>query len=365
MARLVSLVLYSAWAAAVGVSITAQLCVTVILNSRSPSQEYHAFYVSAICTMIGGVMLLPRSIQAPGTVTRPKHWWSTLGGMYTVTSFFSIPATLAMGAQLVLLVMLLATLSTALVFDIRRGRVSLSDWWQLAGLGLVLLGLLLDGLPSWASGSSAGAGAAVPLLLLAVFATGVGYGLQAKCNARLARDLGSTSRATAFSAAVSTLCSLPFAALVCFGFGVAPVLRGADWPLWAFAGLQSAFYVGSLAQLPKVLGYTAAYVVLLAGKLVSSSVADAAGLAGQRVPFSTLRGVSLVLALAGAVLFSAVRRPPVQAEDVQNAALETSTEFDFLSADGENQRSSRQGPPSLPLCDPAQASVVAGPCERS
>lgn len=365
MARLVVLVLYSAWAAAVGVSITAQLCVTVILNERSPSQKYHAFYVSVISILLGGLMLVPRCIQSPEAVKRPKYWWSMLGGMFTVTSFFSIPATMLMGVQLVLLVMLLATLSTALVFDVRRGRVSLSDPRRLAGLGLVLVGLLLDALPAWAAGSSTGTTTAVLLLLLAVFATGIGYGLQAKCNARLSRDLGSVSRATAFSAAVNTFCCLPFAAIIYFGLGVAPTLHTADWPLWMFAGLQSAFYVGSLAQLPKVLGYTAAYVVLLAGKLVSSSVADAMGLAGQRVPFSILRGVSLLLALAGAILFSAVRGPSGQVEDAQSAACEPSAELDLMSADGDNRQSSRHFSPNRPLCDPAQVSGVAVPSGRS
>merc|ERR1712129_553328 len=142
------------------------------------------------------------------------------------------------------------------------------------------------------------------VLLAGVFVTGGGYALQAKFTSRLARDFGTTGRATAFNALVNTLASLPIDAVICWGLGEPPVLSLLDWPLWLFVGFQSAFYIGSLAALPSVLGYTASFLILLIGKLTSSTVTDALGVTGKVVPFGWIRGVCSVLVIAGTILFS-------------------------------------------------------------
>lgn len=89
------------------------------------------------------------------------------------------------------------------------------------------------------------------------------------------------------------------------------------WPLWLVAGFQSAFYIGSMAILPKLLGFTTSYLVVLAAKLVCSTVIDQLGLAGKVVKVSAERIVSLLLVFVGAGLFNAPlgRAASVRAED--------------------------------------------------
>jgi uncharacterized membrane protein YdcZ (DUF606 family) len=197
-------------------------------------------------------------------------------------------------------------LITALVFDIRRGQVSMLDWWRIVGLVVVLGGTAVDELSTGSIAESFGS--TTIWLMLGVFLAGRGFAFQAKCNRRLSCDLGSPYRATAFSAIVATACNLPICAGIHSDLGVDLGFDMVDWALWAFVGLQSAFYIGSLAVLPDTLGYTASYLALLAGKLVSSSLVDAVGLTGHVVPFTAWRGASLALVLVGATLFSA-RRP--------------------------------------------------------
>ena len=38
-----------------------------------------------------------------------------------------------------------------------------------------------------------------------------------------------------------------------------------DWWIWLLSGLQSAFYTYSLAELPKMIGYSAVFILVLAG----------------------------------------------------------------------------------------------------
>jgi len=291
------------WAVAVGASVTAQMCVNVKLNGHSSSPTYHAFYVSNLGILLGGLMLVPRSVFAPKPWHRPVHCWSLLGGICTLPAFASVPAGMMLGVQIVLLVQLLAMLSTALVFDVRAGRIRLSDIRRLGGFGVVVLGVAVE---NFFSGGSGGKGMSVTaaLLLLTVFVSGVGFAVQAKCNARLARDVGSTARSTAISAVVAVTAGLPVDATLAWGVGVAPRFSLQDWPLWLFVGLQSAFYIGSLSRLPAHLGYTTSYLALLLGKLSSSSVTDALGVTGTRVPFDWPRGFALGLVFAGTWLFA-------------------------------------------------------------
>lgn len=294
--------LHMLWAVAVGASVTVQLCCSVLINRRSAEPGYHAFYVANLSVLLGGVALVPHAAVSSETFRGPKRWWSVLGGLWTLPSFVGIPAGALLGIQLVLLSQLLAMLGTALLFDLRRGRVHWTDATRMSGFLVVLGGVATDNFAFSSTGSSLTPLAA--LLLCGSFASGVGYAVQAKCNARLARDVGNTPRAVVISALVNIVAGLPLDLFLLFGKGVRPVADWRDWPLWVFAGAQSAFYIGSLAQLPRELGYTTSYLTLLLGKLISSSFVDALGLAGKVVPFEWKRGLAIALVLVGTALFS-------------------------------------------------------------
>eukprot|EP00401_Gymnodinium_catenatum_P079867 CAMPEP_0117501538 /NCGR_PEP_ID=MMETSP0784-20121206/23350_1 /TAXON_ID=39447 /ORGANISM="" /LENGTH=329 /DNA_ID=CAMNT_0005296795 /DNA_START=61 /DNA_END=1050 /DNA_ORIENTATION=+ len=297
------------------------LVVSVILNSRSDDATPHAIYVNNFSVFLGGVMLVPRAVFSPAPCRKPTYWWSLLGGIYSIPGFVGIPAGNMMGVQVVLLVQLFAMLSTALAFDFRRGHVQLTDMKQLGGFCVVIAGVVVDNASSM---SFSGPNVLVSLiLLLLVFSSGVGYGLQAKCNGRLARDVGSSSRATIISAIVCLVATAPVNAYLCWGDGVQPRFRWNDWYFWAFAGFQSAFYIGSLAKLPQYLGYTTSYLVLLVGKLGSSTVVDAMGVTGKTVPFGALRAMSLVLVFIGTALFSGKAQPGPQ-PDVDGVPVDLS-----------------------------------------
>jgi len=293
------------WALVVGASVTAQLCCNVVLNQRSSQPSEHSFYLATIGVALGGVWVMPRSVTAPTPCQRPGRWWSLFGGIFTVTSFVAIPAGQALGVQVVLLVQLVALLGTALVFDLRRGAVKLNDLKRIGGFAVVLAGVALDNLGGMSGGGDVSPGLSA-IYLAGTFFSGVGYAVQAKCNGRLARDLGSTARATAVSAMVYVIFGSPATMWLALHDHVKLVFHAPDWPLWLFCSFQSAFYIGSLAKLPKSLGYTTSYLTLLVGKLVSSSVVDAVGLTGKRVPFDALRAAALTLVMLGIALFSGV-----------------------------------------------------------
>eukprot|EP00421_Protoceratium_reticulatum_P064414 CAMPEP_0168420160 /NCGR_PEP_ID=MMETSP0228-20121227/32632_1 /TAXON_ID=133427 /ORGANISM="Protoceratium reticulatum, Strain CCCM 535 (=CCMP 1889)" /LENGTH=299 /DNA_ID=CAMNT_0008434047 /DNA_START=101 /DNA_END=1000 /DNA_ORIENTATION=- len=257
--------------------------------------------------LIGFLLLVPQSVSAPQPWRKPAHCWTLLGGVVTVPAFVTTPAAMYSGAQVVLLIQLSALLGTALLFDWRRGDVRAVDFGRFVGFGAVIGGVALDSL----SGSATSELSALAALLLAgVFVSGVGYAMQAKCNARLARDVGSAARSTAISSAITLLVGLPLDVFINCGLGVEPVFAWADWPLWAFCGFQSAFYIFSLSRLPRYLGYTTSYLALLVGKLASSTAADELGLSGHVVHFSWRRGAALALVLLGTWLFSAPARAP-------------------------------------------------------
>lgn len=296
---------YTVWTLAVGATVTVQMCCSVAINSRASEElrQYNAFYIATIQVVLGGLYLVPPSVISKQPIKKPTRWWSTLGGLCSLPSFVTTPAGQLCGVQQVLLAQLLGMLSAALVFDLRRGSLKLKEVWRLGGFGLVTLAVTIENL---GSSSSSGEGNTVLAMVLlgGTFVTGAGYALQAKFACRLSRDLGNTFRATAFNALVSTLANLPISAVICWGLGKPPVLSWADWPYWLFVGFQSAFYIGSLATLPSVLGYTASFLILLVGKLASSTLTDAYGVTGTVVPLDWLRGICLVMVLAGTTLFS-------------------------------------------------------------
>uniref|UniRef100_A0A7S4QIL1 EamA domain-containing protein n=1 Tax=Alexandrium monilatum TaxID=311494 RepID=A0A7S4QIL1_9DINO len=290
------------WALLVGASVTGMMCTNVVLNGRSPNPDFHSLYTAQIATLFGGVLLVPRCITAPAPCVRPGRWWSLIGGIFALPGFVCVPASKYVGVQVVLLTQLVAMLGTALLFDIRRGRVRLTDFKRLAGFGVVIAGVFVENL-SVGSGSE-GFSVEALLLLIGVFGSGVGYALQAKCNSRLARDVGSTARSTFISSMVCLVAGVPLDFVFGAGYRIGLVMHLHDWALWLYTGFQSAFYIASLSRLPGWMGYTTSYLVLLVGKLTSSSVVDAMGLSGKVVPFDYVRGLALTMVFVGTALFS-------------------------------------------------------------
>jgi len=204
-----------------------------------------------------------------------------------------------MGVQLV---QLSAMLTTAMVFDLLSGELRPSDSRRLVGFSLVTAGVIVSNISGAKELSDFNVTAAI--YLIGVYASGVGFVLQAKCTGTLAEDVGGVVRATTINAIVTGAAVSPFVSAVWFSRGVKPMLSAEDWHLWLFVGAQSAFYIGSIGILPKALGYTSSYLALLLGKLTTSSAADAMGLTGRAVPFGWWRGASLLLVVLGATLFS-------------------------------------------------------------
>lgn len=292
-----------AWAVLVGTSVSVQMVVSQRLNRHSDEPRFHALYVTTLSTLLGGIALLPVAARKPATAARwPSQKWLMLGGLCTLPAFVCIPAGKILGVQLVLLLQLMGMLSTALALDVRSDRLKLADKARLLGFGLVLSGVSFEGLQGASGGAFSGLSSQV--MISAVFFTGVGFATQANCNGRLAQDVGGAVRATVISACVTVLGSIPIQIFLIFGAEVNPHLSLADWPLWIYAALQSVCYVGSLAVLPRSLGFTTTYLTLLMGKLVSSAIIDTQGLVAAPKPLTLLKCVSLAFVVAGATLFS-------------------------------------------------------------
>jgi len=73
-------------------------------------------------------------------------------------------------------------------------------------------------------------------------------------------------------------------------------------------GLQSAFYTHSLAELPKQIGYTVVFILVLAGKLVTAAVTDVTGVFSAPMPLSPWRCASIAAMVVGAIFYSMDRR---------------------------------------------------------
>jgi uncharacterized membrane protein YdcZ (DUF606 family) len=181
------------------------------------------------------------------------------------------------------------------------GMVKLSEYPKVLALLVIFTGVFLE---SFGSGKSASGGFQALILLPLVAVTGIGFALQSKCNNALAEDLGSSARATVVSACVNLFCSVPINLYIYFGLDVSPSVHKDYWYLWIVAGFQSAFYVGSMAYIPRVLGFTRCYVITLTAKLSVSLFIDSEGLSGEIVPVTVSRVAALIIVLLGSIVFN-------------------------------------------------------------
>ncbi|CAE8621045.1 unnamed protein product [Polarella glacialis] len=264
------------WAALCGASVALNLVITTHLNRHSDEPNLHSFHVAAMCSLLGAVSLIPQACLAQAPFRRPTQIWSLLGGLCSLTVCATIPGAALVGAQIDLLLQLLGMLSMALFLDARVGRITCSDKRRIRGFFIVVAGIGAD---SFHAANDRNTVQQQPLvaavILVGVFVSGLGYAMQAKCNSQLSADIGGPARACIICAAVTILGGFPIQSYIFFGMGVPFEFTLEDWPLWTLAGLQSAFYTGSLAVLPSKLGYTATYLAIMFGKLASSSILDA------------------------------------------------------------------------------------------
>lgn len=316
--------LYIFWAFIAGITLPIATTNNAILNTRSDFPKYQAFYTSWLGIALGGLAVLPIAYLSASQCKAPTQWWSISGGLWTLPAFGILIAAPNLGIQLTLLIGLVTQLSTTLLLDRLDGRYIFSSPTRLLAVGIVLFGVFLDHPNATASfistsehtrllyvSSSTHHIVESPLMdqpmirdVLLSAVAGLGYTLQSKCNNVLSKDVGSAAGATAVSAAVNFLASLPIIWFLTARLNKWPTFLLQDWLRFAFAAFQSAFYIGSLAIVPKFIGYTTAFVAVHCGSLVASLVCDATGTLGKFIPVSTSRAIAVVLVLVGVWLFS-------------------------------------------------------------
>jgi len=217
-------------------------------------------------------------------------------------AFITTAASPFLGMQLTLMVQLVGIIGTFFAFDIIDGNVRLRDWEKLFGFLVAVLGVGVDNIGAF-RGETPITGKWI-IFMISVFVSGIGFALQSKCNNVLAQDLGSPARAAMVSALVSLVAGMPVVLWIWLGEDVPLRIDPSLWWLWILAGAQSALYIGSMAILPKLLGFTTSYMLILAAKLITSTFVDAFGLVGTVMPVSWSRLLSLALVLLGASTFN-------------------------------------------------------------
>lgn len=317
------------WALLVGISVPLEVCNTSLLNRQAKDagvdSSLHGFYISQIAVAMGGLQLIVPSVSTKVAWRFPvkSKWWSWLGGVCSLLGFITVSATPLLGAQVVLMVQLVGVLGTFFVLDILNGTVKLRHWHKPVGFFVAIIGVGVDNLSMFTD--SATIDASWIFHFVGTFLSGVGYGLQAKCNGALAEDVGGPARAAMVSAAVNIVASVPISIYIAVGQDVPLTLNTWLWPLWFVAGFQSAFYIGSMAILPSLLGFTTSYLAVLSSKLVCSTFVDEFGLSGKVVKVTYFRVISLLLVLSGAYVFNACDRKeardiePIESADAENA----------------------------------------------
>jgi len=231
-----------------------------------------------------------------------------------------------LGIQLALLVLLCAQLSTTVLMDRFDGR-SLKSPQRVVGLILVVLATALSHIDhhhkrnvSVARYSKQGIEESSFMDVALASLIGTSYSLQAKCNNRLAQDVGHPARATIVSSAVHVAASVPV-----IGFlgklGQLPVFIVGDWPRFVFAAFQSTFFVTTMMTVAQRLGYTASTLCVKCGALLLSGVLDALGALGEKIPFNRWRIISICIVGVGVWLWSAETPSHEQGEHNESEML--------------------------------------------
>ncbi|CAE7673026.1 Zranb3 [Symbiodinium pilosum] len=187
------------------------------------------------------------------------------------------------------MLVLVGMMTAALIFDFRGNRLLLNRY-NTFGLLLLAVAVGVEVIDS----VSQVHGTYYDIIFYAIcsFIAGTCYSIQAKMNKRLARDLGSTARSALFCNVTAMVWAIPLW-IVLQSSGIPLSFQEPKWWIWLLCGLQSAFYTYSLAELPKMIGYSVVFVLVLAGKLTTASLADTFGLFSAPRPVSVARFVSV------------------------------------------------------------------------
>ena len=135
------------------------------------------------------------------------------------------------------------------------------------------------------------------VLLILMFATGVGIPVMAALNGKLGTQLGSPWAAAfllfALSAAISGVVMVLFAGMPQHGWFVTS-------PIYYAGGLLVAFYVLSITYSAPRIGVANAIFFVLVGQILTAAAIDQFGLFGaMRSPLTATRLFGIALMLAG------------------------------------------------------------------
>ncbi|CAE7438940.1 Zranb3 [Symbiodinium sp. CCMP2456] len=289
------------WAIAAGVSVAFQVGGGIILNDTPSPAFAHASYVFSINLGIGAVWLLALvRLQGGPAPNAPTRKWSVLGGFAIIPVFVCTPAAAFLGTQMILMLVLVGMMTCAIIFDCRGKRLRMTRY---NSMGLCFLAAAVGIEMADSISQVTGSASEIAFYSACTLIAGVCYSVQAKMNKRLARDLGSSARSALFCNLTSMLWAIPLC-ITLQTRGIPLNFQESKWWIWLLCGLQSAFYTYSLAELPKLIGYSVLFVLVLAGKLTTASLADTFGLFSPPRPVSVARFVSVGITVLGAVLFS-------------------------------------------------------------
>ena len=317
----------------VGASVSAQVAIAVQLNARS-SLPLHAMFISLVTAALSASMLavpaacsmtVLRSPDAKPPAVAPGRRWVLLGGIATLPSVVSIPASRSLGVQAAMLSMLVGQVGTGLAMDVAYTRSTRLGPRMLVGVAIVFVGVLVNelGVTTTMAATSTSASAstshdttssdepfdALDVVYVCVcVVAGAGYALQTLCNRELARDLDDGLGAAWLSIAITALALAPLCGALWASGAVAPqihLLAAPDGYLWALCGLQFLVYACATAIMPRFMPYTQLFLCGLIGQLACSSAIDASGLGGVRhVPFGAARAAGLALVALGYAIYS-------------------------------------------------------------
>jgi uncharacterized membrane protein YdcZ (DUF606 family) len=294
------------WAGLAGASVACTTANNVALNSRSEKPAWHAIYVGTLGAVLGVICSLPIALLG-SRWGKPTQWWKLSGGFCTLPAFVMILDAPIFGTQIPCLFLLCGQLVTTFTMDWLQGILGIRDPARLGGLGIIIMGVAVD---KFAPGENKALTAyrgidLVQVVLLSVTAVaGASFAVQAKINSQLTKDLGHVARTVVVSNSIMVAVVIPVCLMLWLVGGVTPAFSAADWPRLVYAGLQSAFYTGSMSLLPEQLGYTVCFMMVHLGVLLCTTLLDANGVTGKQVPIAAYKLCSLFLVLLGLLLFN-------------------------------------------------------------
>jgi len=261
---------------------------------------------------IGFLLLLPSVLSSDIPWDRKTDAWTIAGIALGANSFVGAPlAVPIIGAQGAQMLSMCGNLCCGLCLDWADGMISLADYGRLLAFFAVILGSLLDvsdavSQESHPNQSMGGTLSFSDMLLVGnVVLGGMGVSIQSRSNGHHTKIFGCWTYAILINLGTFVVLVLPFTLYFWMYLGVTPAHSVEDWPRMFFDGAYFVFYFGSLAILPRFIGYTATPMMVKFGCLVASSVFDARGIMGHSVPFSRTRMASLMIVLVSVCFFSA------------------------------------------------------------